>query len=266
MLARNELSKKISNSNKNLKRKFKYPFEVILPEKFVKWNKKWGAPYEKMFSYQANNNSRYFEYPWAFYAVKLKKGMNVLDFGGGLCGFQFMLSKCGVTVHNLDPGIKSKGSVDRPVNEDSINKLNKKFKTKVKLYNDFIDKANLPSNFYNIVYSISVFEHLQKNELKIVMKNVGRILKPGGFLVITLDLFPNIYPFTSKKTNRYGRNMSVKNMIELSGLKFIYGKKSELFGFKQFNAENILKNLGKYIMGNNFPVLIQTVILKKESL
>src|SRR3989344_1532330 len=127
MLARKAVSTK-NYSRKRISRIPASPFEMILSKKFVKWNKLWQAPYEGMFSYQSNNITRYFEYPWAFYAVKLKKGMNILDFGGGLSGLQFVLYKCGVKAHNVDPGIKNPKWA---VNEKMINKLNKKFDTKV---------------------------------------------------------------------------------------------------------------------------------------
>jgi ubiquinone/menaquinone biosynthesis C-methylase UbiE len=260
MLAPNELYK-----NPKLRKDFReHPHQAKLPEKYLKWNLKWQAPYNGLFYYQGNNVSRYFEYPWAFYAVKLKKGMKALDFGGGHCGFQFVLDKCGLEVHNVDPGLAANG-VGWPINEKTMNKLNKKFKTSVKLHNCFIEKANLPSEFFDVVYSISVLEHLTKKELHIAMKEIGRILKPGGSFVITLDLFPNLYPFTKRKNNRWGQNYSVRELIEASKLKLIYGNKRELYGFKDFNKNYILENLEKYFIGSNYPVLIQTIILQKQA-
>lgn len=258
MLAKNILFEK----NYYTKIKLSIPFGCMLPIKFLRWNQKWGAPFDCMFAYQGNNVTRYYEYPWAFHAIKLKRGMRVLDFGGGLCGFQFVLSKCGLVTHNVDPGLESKG-IGWSVNERSIRRLNKKFGTSVKLYNNFIEKANLPSNYYDVIYSISVFEHLTKNELLEAMKHIKRVLKPGGYLVMTVDLFPNVYPFTKKKTNRWGRNVSIKKLIETSGLKIIKGDKKELYGFREFNKDNILENLQKYFIGSNYPTLIQTIILKK---
>ena len=259
MLAPNELYKRNFKSGKNFR---KYPHEAKLPEKYFKWNLKWEAPYNGMFQYQGNNVTRYFEYPWAFYAVPLRKGMKALDFGGGHCGFQFVLDKCGLEVHNVDPGLSSNG-VGWPINEETMLKLNNKFKTKVKLHNTFIEKAQLPNNYFDVIYSISVLEHLTKPELKKAMSEISRILKPGGRVVITLDLFPNVYPFTKKKKNRWGHNFSVKEIVEMSGLNMVLGDKSELYGFQEFNKDRVLENLEKYYIGSNYPVLAQLLVLQK---
>lgn len=259
MLAPNDLYK----NNFRTKKKLTRPFEGVLPEKYLEWNKLWKAPFGGIFKYQMNNVTRYYEYPWAFYAADIHKRMNVLDFGGGLCGFQFVLSKSGLNVHNVDPGLGSKG-IGWRVNEKSIEKLNKKFQTNVKLHNCFIEEAKLASDFFNVVYSISVFEHLTGFELDQAMRHINRILKPGGVLVMTVDLFPNVYPFTTKIRNRWGKNVSIKRLVEMSGLKMVYGDKNELYGFKEFNKDKILEDLEKYFIGNNYPALIQTVILKKE--
>lgn len=260
MLAPNELYKNNFKTREDFK---KFPHEAKLPKKYLKWNLKWQAPYNGLFYFQNNNTTRYFEYPWAFYAIKIKKGMKALDFGGGHCGFQFVLDKCGLEVHNVDPGLESNG-VGWPINEKTINKLNKKFKTNVIMHNCFIEKANLPSNYFDFAYCISVIEHLTQKEMSTAMKQIYRILKPGGQLVITLDLFPNIYPFTKNRKNRWGSNMPVKDIVDSSKLKLIYGDKKELYGFEEFNKDYILENLEKYYIGSNYPVLIQTLILKKE--
>ena len=43
------------------------------------------------FGGQGNNSTREFEYPWCFHTAKLETGMHVLEVGGGLAGFQFVL-------------------------------------------------------------------------------------------------------------------------------------------------------------------------------
>lgn len=260
MLARNELFKTNFKLRKDFKR---HPHEAKLPLKYLRWNLKWKAPYDGLFFYQDNNTSRYFEYPWAFYAIKIKKGMKVLDFGGGHSGFQFVLDKCGLEVHNVDPGLKAKG-IGWPVNLRTMHRLNKKFRTKVILHNCFIQDANLPSEYFDAIYSISVFEHLTGRELHQSMQQIYKVLKPRGYCVITLDLFPNIYPFTKNKTNRWGKNVSVKKIIDESNLKLIFGDKKELYGFEEFKPNYILENLEKYFIGSNYPVLTQTLILQKK--
>src|SRR5450756_465497 len=86
---------------------------AAIPEPYRRWNLAQGAPnghhircrrlQERLlpepmfhralgpFSLQYNNTIRAFEYPWAFAAGKLEPGMKVLEIGGSLAGFQFVL-------------------------------------------------------------------------------------------------------------------------------------------------------------------------------
>ena len=95
-----------------------------LPELYQQWNVANGAPFGRPirkrhlldhflpaksseelrgpFSIQLNNTTRGFEYPWAFYSAEISPGMNVLDLGGGLSGFQFALDKSGCDVVNVE--------------------------------------------------------------------------------------------------------------------------------------------------------------------
>ena len=102
-----------------------------LPKQYIDWNEEYHAPYGKkltfdtvlkrllpweayikkkgFFSVQTNNTTRMFEYPWAFYNADLSEGQKVLEIGGGLSGFQFVLDALGCHVVNIDPGMEAKG-------------------------------------------------------------------------------------------------------------------------------------------------------------
>ena len=48
------------------------------------------------------------------------------------------------------------------------------------------DSLTFPGNFFNAVYSISVFHHLPSRKLRSkVAKELHRILRPGGFIIVT---------------------------------------------------------------------------------
>ncbi|MGD9276107.1 MAG: methyltransferase domain-containing protein [Candidatus Pacearchaeota archaeon] len=239
----------------------KFPYQAIIPKKFIDWNQKWQAPFNGMFSYQRNNTTRVFEYPWAFYAVPLKKGMKVLEIGGAFSGFQFVLDKYGAEVHNLDPG---EGKGGKKLHKRKMSMLNKKFETNVIFHNCFIEKANLPNNYFDMVYSISTIEHVNKKELDQIVKHIKRILKPKGHFVLTADLFLTAYPFTKKKRDRWGDNKNIEELVKASGLKIVQGNKKELFGYPEFDKEKIMQNLERYIIGHNYPVLTQALVLQKE--
>ena len=102
-----------------------------IPDKYKQWNDRYGAPHGRElrllrvkkyyttkeqiaraqgpFAIQPNNSTRAYEYPWAFGAGKLQRGMKVLEIGGGLSGFQFVLDQSGCSVVNVDPGMEARG-------------------------------------------------------------------------------------------------------------------------------------------------------------
>src|SRR5436309_7153445 len=101
---------------------------MTMEPRFFDWNRKWGAPAglegqslvpdavggvisaeaQKeisrlgMFSAQPNNTRRVFEYPWAYFHADLGAHMRLLEIGGALSGFQFVLSREGHEVDNVD--------------------------------------------------------------------------------------------------------------------------------------------------------------------
>ncbi|OHB73542.1 MAG: hypothetical protein A2W17_08425 [Planctomycetes bacterium RBG_16_41_13] len=255
-----------------------------LPEEYKKWNRSFFAPFGRrwvsrhlpniikntiignrlqgMFAFQANNSTRLYEYPFAFYSADLVRGMKILEIGGGMSGFQFVLAKQGLSVINVDPGLAAHGC-GWPVDNQSIAKLNKAFGTQVELRNCFIQNASLADNYFDRVFSISVIEHLPPDDLISMLENIKRVLKPGGLLILTVDLFLDLKPFTRRESNKYGRNISIYELVTLSGFKMIKGKREELLGFPEFDAENILCNFSQYMLGTGYPALAQLLILQK---
>ena len=140
-----------------------------IPPEHERWNERWGAPFGNRwyvwtrtapcgrplldrlwfgrslrrrgpFSLQANNTTRRAEYPWAFHAVPLREGMRVVEIGGGLSGFQFVVASLGCDVLNVDPGMESHGR-GWPVDADAIDSVNRAFGTRVRLHPGFLSDA-----------------------------------------------------------------------------------------------------------------------------
>lgn len=249
---------------------------------YLEWNEKYHAPYGRTvksnflnkfipkrliqkyngpFSIQPNNTTRIFEYPWAFFSIPNTDRQNILEIGGGLSGFQFILEKNQHHVVNVDPGLEAKG-VGWPCTKESIIELNEIFQTNVELINTTIDNANLPNSFFDCAICISVIEHLPLEDRINAMERTYESLKPGGTFILTVDLFPELHPFTEKQSNEWGENINIFQLINNSPFQLEAGNKSELFGFPEFNPVNILNDSNKYLLGQ-YPAFAQCFILRK---
>ncbi len=257
---------------------------VEMPPSFRQWNRKRGAPYgfrwvnhiprrywtwpfvAKMvgcFAFQENNSTRRCEFPWVFEALDIFPGASVLEIGGGLSGLQFVLSRCGCEVTNVDPGMAANG-VGWPVDQESVNLLNRRFRTRVRLKNCFIQDAGLEDESFDRAFSVSAIEHIPPDDILTILEHVRRGLKPGGLFVLTVDLFLDLKPFTTLETNKYGRNVSIRWLVENSGLELAAGRPEELYGFDSFSPERILEGLPQFFVGSGWPTLAQKLVLRKR--
>ena len=251
-----------------------------LPESYANWNRIHGAPFgrplrrwqrwfgseEKIarwrgpFALQPNKSIRQFEYPWAFHSARLQAGLRVLEIGGGLAGFQFVLAQAGCAVTNIDPGMKSEGW---PCDQESMRKLNARFGTRVELKNCTIENAGLADGQFDRAFCISVLEHLSDRDALSVMQHVHRALKPGGLFVLTADLFLNIAPFCSRPANEFGTNQNLRKLIDDRLWQLEIGDRTCLNGFPEFSCDHILSHLEKHLIGF-YPALAQCLMLKKR--
>ena len=255
-----------------------------MPAHFSAWNRRWGAPYGKRpryllrdqaarfripqvvgpFGFQPDNSiTRRFEYPWAYHAVPLRPGMRAVEIGGSLAGLQFILSKEGIRMINVDPG--ERAAHGWPVNQESIGRLNQAFGTDVELRNCYIEEAGLEEASVDLVYSISTIEHIPLELLPSILAEVNRILVPGGRFVLTVDLFLDLEPFSYETENITGRNVDVQWLVETSGLELEQGDRSELYGYPEFDHRRIMGNLFAYEYGHFYPSLAQALVLVKRA-
>ena len=255
----------------------------LLPDKYQKWNVRWGAPNGRRlwtsrlartwvpgglrlrlggpFSAQYNSPTRAFEYPWAVDALGDVHGATVLDLGGSLCGLQFVLDKAGADVINVDPGENAEG-MGWPCTEASMQYLNHLFGTKVRLVNTTLEKAGLREESVDAVLCISVLEHIPAEGRPSLLQEIMRILRPGGKLICTVDLFLDLYPFSDEMQNKFGSNISIQELADLSGARVMEGIPDELYGLPGFAPKSVLAKLSGYLMGK-YPVLSQCVVLAK---
>jgi hypothetical protein len=254
-----------------------------LPASFRAWNEERQAPFgagwaEELdlearlgqapavgpFAFQLNSTTRSFEYPWAFSVREVAPGLSVLEIGGALSGFQFVLASAGASVTNVDPFLDYGGEENPPGDPEALHgRLNRAFGTDVRLIRATLPEAQLPGNSLDRAYCISTLEHLHRTEISRTVREVRRILCNGGELVLTIDLFLDLDPFTAQKRNRWGTNVSVAWLVGQTGMQLVEGERAELFGFPEFDPERILGHVENYLVGESYPVLTQSFVLRK---
>jgi len=263
----------------------------VLPSQFWDWNNKWGAPFGRRqrgfgsrlrrtllgrrdlpiwmearwrgpFGWQPNNSIRVFEYPWAYHVIHHRgRGLRVLEVGGGLSGLQFVLAAEGHRVLNVEPGQDRLGWNYRP---ELHSRLCQAFNAPVELFGQKVDLLNAPHCSYDVIVSISALEHFSDSDLSMLAGAIQRLLKPGGIVVMTIDLFLDLEPFSDKQQNDWGRNLNVREFLNAAGLCLEEGNPSELFGFPKFNAAQILANLSKYLIGD-YPAVAQCLVARHNA-
>lgn len=263
-----------------------------LPDSFAAWNRRHGAPsgpawWNRLmrtrfgtkldqgrfglplpvmralgpFAFQPNSATRVFEYPWCQSVAGIRPGIKVLEVGAGAAGFQFALAKEGADVVSVDPLIKPPGGTDWTFSAKEFDRLNRAFGGKVRFINDFVENAPIPESSIDVAFSVSVLEHIPRDPLLSLVRRIRDLLKPGGRLVATIDLFLDCAPFTQAPSNRWGTNINVREFIESSGLRMIVGNPGELMGFAEFDPQRISADRAKYLIGNQ--VMTQCIVLEK---
>ena len=231
------------------------------------WNRRFRLPLGVMrsageFAFQANNTTRVFEYPWVYEAAACKPGMKVIDVGSGAAGLPFVWAKEGVEVTAVDPLPEVPGHDLWAFTQKDYARLNRAFGNRVKYISEFLEKAGLPGGAYDRVTCISVIEHCPAEVIPPLMREIRRLLKPGGKFVTTIDLFVDVTPFAAAASNKWGTNIDVKGLVEASGMTIEVGDRSQLCGYPEFDAEKIKSRLGDFLIGG--PALTQCLVLRKD--
>jgi SAM-dependent methyltransferase len=178
------------------------------------------------------------------------------------------LADAGARVLTIDPLIDY-GSADPSDSYGSVEpdtlmqELNRAFGTNVDLRRCTIDEAGLPDGSIDTVYCVSTFEHLSSADATRAVAEVGRVLKTGGHLVLTIDLFLDLAPFTRRERNQWGTNIDVHMLVKQSGMELVGGIPAELNGSPEFDALDIQAQLAQYLVGN-YPGMAQCLVLKKQ--
>lgn len=135
----------------------------------------------------------------AYESLYKNQKLKVLDIGCGVVPLCNYVSLKGHDVIALDP-IKS--DIDFLIKND----MNQFYNSNVQYIHGYGEKLPFEDNSFDVVYSVSVLEHIASGNDLIVLSEMLRVLKVGGKLIITTDVMPNdeisyrkyTYPFTSE--------------------------------------------------------------------
>jgi SAM-dependent methyltransferase len=254
---------------------------------YAEWNRDHGAPfgrrlprrairllgprnpvvlrYRGPYAWQTNSTIRRFEYPWAFDRIqRLGGGLVVVDVGAGMSGLQFTLARAQHRVIAVDPGMASKGR-GWALDADFHAVLARTYHAPVDLRPTTIADARLPDASADVVLSVSAIEHFAQTDLDEFASESRRILKPGGHLVLTIDLFIDVRPFTSAaESNQYGRNVDIAALLDRCDADLVQGEPAELHGFDAFDHETVLANVSRYMIGGGYPSLAQCLVARRR--
>lgn len=122
----------------------------------------------------------YWEIFWVLYNTEqlIRAGSRVLDAGGTSSLFSCYLASLGFEVHSID------------LNSELIRNANKIASTmgwNLQSYAMDMRKLNFPDGFFDAVYSICVFEHLDFPVKQSALCEIARCLKSKGILALTFD-------------------------------------------------------------------------------
>lgn len=156
-----------------------------------------------------NHWSRAWEYPWAINAAAFAGHCRILDIGGGGAPFADYLARLGHDCYVIDPSLRGGVNLSYDKNKSifknlrsvvfhsliSILKINtaeglhsKRKNNSIKYFSQGAQSTNFPDRYFDRVFCLSVLEHIPQTDWKKCVQEFERVLKPGGRLIITLDM------------------------------------------------------------------------------
>ncbi len=135
---------------------------------------------------------RAFEYPWIVEHIPKTSGL-VIDLGAGLSPVPFLLAERGAKVLTVDYS----DMVRNVANKARWNEWGfldySQIDGRIESRNVDFSKLPIPQGCADVVYSVSVIEHMPAAIRRDVALTAARALRPGGLMVLTLDLMPRAY-------------------------------------------------------------------------
>ncbi|MHB8155155.1 MAG: class I SAM-dependent methyltransferase [Candidatus Omnitrophota bacterium] len=167
---------------------------------------------------QESQKGKLWENSW----IAVHSGVNakdrVLDIGGASTAFVFYLASLGCSVKVIDNDWSCSGMVY------NTKYVARKMNWDIEVFDRDISKPiPFPNNSFDRVFSICTVEHLSSSVRRRMMREVARVLKPGGIVGITIDYDPQRKALAADRGLRFGyRQKLFEEIINPSGLS-LYG-------------------------------------------
>lgn len=159
------------------------------------------------------------ENAWTIHHAGLEPGYKVLDVGGASTTFSFYLASIGYRVVVVDNDWANCGTL-----------FNARYVAKQMgwdlraLNHDIAQSLPFPDNHFDRVFSICVLEHLPSHLRQFLMKEIGRVLKPGAIAGLTIDYDAQRKVLVTDKGLRFRYKEKLeRDVIRPSGME-IFGK------------------------------------------
>lgn len=176
---------------------------------------------------------RSIEYPWIIHELGNVRYKKILDIGAGVSPIPIYLAEQGAQVITVDPhsNIRKIG-----VNQKSWTEWGfldySQINSSIKSFNKTIESMTFQNEFFDVIYSISVIEHVPTLIRQEIWKFVSKWIKSGGKLFLTIDLHPgsnSLWNFSEGKRveeeSIHGDIDKIINEIESLGFELITVKK-----------------------------------------
>jgi len=146
----------------------------------------------KSYNVHMRSGFRQLEYSFVLDHIPKNRQLRILDMGSGVTIFPQTLARLGHQVDAMDPS-PNWGLRDPRVQAC----FNTFYGTDVRYLHQYAEEIT-GKGMYDIITSVSVFEHLYRRQVSATIRHLITLLKPGGRFIFTVDYAP----FPTRKPRR----------------------------------------------------------------